>query len=108
MDIVPNTPMHLCDLFCQPDDNAPLTLGGDTFHSFYIDAYSHIALGHSTICRYYRLPRRSPFSHPADYVRPAELAYRVPLCLTPTLPHAAIFYHYYYYNYIFIVITFSN
>ena len=72
--------MYLWHLFCQADCIAPLPLGGVLF-----------PFPHPTGCRYCRFPRRSSCSPLADYVRPAKLAYRVPLCLTPTLLHAAIF-----------------
>ena len=81
VDIVPNTPMYLWHLFCQADCIAPLPLGGVIF--------PHNA--HPTDCRYCRFPRRSSCNPLADYVHPAELAYRVPLRLTPTLLLAAIF-----------------
>ena len=72
--------MYLWHLFCQADCIAPLPLGGVLF-----------PFPHPTGCRYCRFPRRSSCSPLADYVRPAKLAYRVPLCLTPTLLLAAIF-----------------
>ena len=73
-------PLCICDMFCQADCTAPLPLGGVLF-----------PFTHPTGCRYCRFPSRSSCSPLADYVRPAALAYRVPLCLTPTLLLAAIF-----------------
>ena len=73
-------PLYLWHLFCQADCIAPLPLGGVLF-----------PFTHPTGCRYCRFPRRSSCSPLADCVHPAELAYRVRLCLTPTLLLAAIF-----------------